>query len=116
MLILGRENKITELMPTAKASFQVLEGTKVRVNTETTAPLLEVFEKFETYSEAWNPEREVEYTLYLIENIYFVNTCLNCSYNTELHKSDFYGQSQSKINGQARLPMIHYIMKMRRSY
>ena len=66
MLILGRENKITELMPTAKASFQVLEGTKVRVNTETTAPLLEVFEKFETYYEAWNPEREVEYGLFRV--------------------------------------------------
>ena len=66
MLILGREDKITELMPTAKASFQVLEGTKVRVNTETTAPLLEVFEKFETYSDAWNPEREVEYGLFRV--------------------------------------------------
>ncbi len=66
MLILGKENKLTELMPTAKASFQVLEGTKVRINTETTAPLLEVFEKFETYSEAWNPEREVEYGLFRV--------------------------------------------------
>lgn len=44
MLILGKENRIAELMPTAKASFQVLEGTKVRINTETSAPLLEVFE------------------------------------------------------------------------
>ena len=43
-IILGKENRIAELMPTAKASFQVLEGTKVRINTETSAPLLEVFE------------------------------------------------------------------------
>ena len=53
-------------MPTVKASFQVLEGTKVRINTETSAPLLEVFEKFETYAEAWNPEREVEYGLFRV--------------------------------------------------
>lgn len=66
MLILGKENRIEELMPTAKASFQVLEGTKVRINTETSAPLLEVFEKFETYAEAWNPEREVEYGLFRV--------------------------------------------------
>lgn len=66
MLILGKENRIAELMPTVRAAFQVLEGTKVRVNTETAAPLLEVFEKFETYSEAWNPEREVEYGLFRV--------------------------------------------------
>ena len=66
MLILGKENRIAKLMPTVKASFQVLEGTKVRINTETSAPLLEVFEKFETYAEAWNPEREVEYGLFRV--------------------------------------------------
>lgn len=66
MLILGKESRIAELMPTVKASFQVLEGTKVRVNTETSAPLLEVFEKFETYAAAWNPEREVEYGLFRV--------------------------------------------------
>jgi len=64
MLLLGKENRIAELMPTASAAFQVLEGTKVRVNAETNGPLLEVFEKFETYEEAWNPEREIEYGLF----------------------------------------------------
>lgn len=66
MLILGKEKRIEELMPTVKASFQVLEGTKVRINTEITAPLLEVFEQFETYAQAWNPEREVEYGLFRV--------------------------------------------------
>ncbi|MCR5147445.1 MAG: putative DNA binding domain-containing protein [Eubacterium sp.] len=66
MLILGKENRIAELMPTVKAAFQVLEGTKVRINTETSAPLLEVFEKFETFAEAWNPEREVSYGLFRV--------------------------------------------------
>ena len=66
MLVMGREDRIAELMPTVRASFQVLEGTKVKINMETTAPLLEVFEEFETYSEAWNPEREVEYGLFRV--------------------------------------------------
>ena len=64
MLLLGKESRIAELMPTAKTSFQVLEGTKVRMNEETTKPLLEVVERFETYVKAWNPEREMEYGLF----------------------------------------------------
>lgn len=64
MLLIGKVNSIEKLMPTARAAFQVLEGTKVRVNLETSGPLLEVFEKFETYVDAWNPEREIEYGLF----------------------------------------------------
>lgn len=64
MLLLGKEDRIEKLMPTAKAAFQVLEGTKVRMNIETSGPLLEVFEKFETYVEAWNPEKELEFGLF----------------------------------------------------
>lgn len=66
MLLLGKESRIAELMPTAKTSFQVLEGTKVRMNEETTKPLLEVVEQFETYVKAWNPEREIEYGLFRV--------------------------------------------------
>lgn len=66
MLLLGKESRIAELMPTAKTSFQVLEGTKVRMNEETTKPLLEVVEQFETYVKAWNPEREMEYGLFRV--------------------------------------------------
>lgn len=64
MLLIGKEESIEKLIPTARAAFQVLEGTKVRVNLETSGPLLEVFEKFETYVDAWNPEREMEYGLF----------------------------------------------------
>lgn len=66
MLLLGKESRIAELMPTAKTSFQVLEGTKVRMNEETAKPLLEVVEQFETYVKAWNPEREIEYGLFRV--------------------------------------------------
>ena len=66
MLLLGKEERITELMPTAKSSFQVLEGTTVRMNEDSCKPLLELFENYETYLKAWNPERETEYGLFRI--------------------------------------------------
>ena len=42
MLLIGKESSIEKLMPTAKASFQVLEGTKVRVNIETSLSLIHI--------------------------------------------------------------------------
>jgi ATP-dependent DNA helicase RecG len=42
MLLLGKEERIAELMPTAKYSFQVLEGTSVRMNEDSCKPLLEL--------------------------------------------------------------------------
>lgn len=66
MLLLGKEERIAELMPTAKSSFQVLEGTAVRMNEDSCKPLLELFENYETYLKAWNPERETEHGLFRI--------------------------------------------------
>ena len=66
ILLLGREDRIAELLPTAKSVFQVLEGTKVRKNEQTSKPLLATFEIFEEYMKAWNPEREMEYGLFRV--------------------------------------------------
>lgn len=66
MLLIGKEERLQKLMPTAGASFQVLEGTKVRVNEQFTRPLLHAFEVIETHLKAWNPEREMEYGLFRI--------------------------------------------------
>ena len=66
MLLIGKEERIAELIPTAKSTFQVLEGTAVRLNEESSKPLLELFENYETYMKAWNPERETEYGLFRI--------------------------------------------------
>ena len=66
MLLIGKEERLQEIMPTAKASFQVLEGTKVRVNEQFAKPILATFEIFENYMKAWNPEREMEYGLFRI--------------------------------------------------
>lgn len=66
MLLIGKEERIQALMPTAKSTFQVLEGTAVRMNEDSAKPLLEVFENYEMYLKAWNPERETEYGLFRI--------------------------------------------------
>lgn len=66
MLLIGKEERIQILMPTAKSTFQVLEGTAVRMNEDSAKPLLEVFENYEMYLKAWNPERETEYGLFRI--------------------------------------------------
>ena len=47
MLLLGKEERIAALMPAAKSSFQVLEGMAVRMNEESSKPLLELFENYE---------------------------------------------------------------------
>ena len=54
------------MLPTAKAAFQVLEGTAVRVNEDSNKPLLNCSRANETYVKAWNPERETEYGLFRI--------------------------------------------------
>lgn len=64
MLLIGKEEKIRELMPTAKSVFQVLEGTAVRKNEEFSKPLLETFEIFEENFKVWNPELEIETGLF----------------------------------------------------
>lgn len=66
MLLIGKEDRLNELIPTAKSSFQVLEGTQVRINEQFSKPLLATFELFETYMKAWNPEREMEFGLFRI--------------------------------------------------
>ena len=66
LLLIGKEEKIKEYIPTAKESFQVLEGTQVRVNEEYSKPLLATFELFEGYMKAWNPQREMEYGLFRV--------------------------------------------------
>lgn len=64
LLLLGKENSLRKLIPTARSSFQVLEGTNVRINEQFSKPLLATFQLFEQYMKAWNPEREVQEGLF----------------------------------------------------
>lgn len=60
LLLIGKEEKINEYIPTAKAVFQVLEGTNIRRNEEHGKSILTMLELFETNFDAWNPEHEME--------------------------------------------------------
>lgn len=64
LLMLGKEAALDRYVPTAKNSFQVLVDTEVRLNVETSLPLLAVFEKFEQYFSAQNISREVDRGLF----------------------------------------------------
>ncbi len=64
LLLIGTVDAIKRYIPTSSTSFQVLEGTEVKVNEDFTFPLLATIEQLNTYIAAWNPEQEVEMGLF----------------------------------------------------
>lgn len=60
ILLAGKPEAISRAVPTSAATFQVLEGTEVRVNQDFDQPLLYTIEKMREMLEPWNPEREYE--------------------------------------------------------
>lgn len=60
VLMAGKTASIKRFVPTEKASFQVLEGTAVRVNEDFVLPVLASIEKIINFTEAWNPQQELE--------------------------------------------------------
>lgn len=60
ILLAGKSEAISRAVPTSAATFQVLEGTEVRVNQDFDQPLLYTIEKMREMLEPWNPEREYE--------------------------------------------------------
>lgn len=66
LLMIGKIESIKRFIPTHSVSFQVLEGTNVRINEDFVLPILASVEKLNSYLEAWNPETEIEMGLYRI--------------------------------------------------
>ena len=66
MLLIGRTDRLKELVPTSSASFQVLKGTNVILNETFEMPMLAAFEKMQTYMDARNSEAEIEEGLFRI--------------------------------------------------
>ena len=64
ILMLGRASAIQRFVPTGKSSFQVLEGTNVRVNEDYALPILAAIEKIIGHMEVWNPQQELEFGLF----------------------------------------------------
>ena len=48
MLLIGRRERLSTLVPTAEAAFQELQGTDVAVNESFVLPILTAFEKIES--------------------------------------------------------------------
>ncbi|WP_301859639.1 RNA-binding domain-containing protein [uncultured Megasphaera sp.] len=59
MLLIGKEEKIAELIPAAQYAFQVMKGNTIRVNEQVRKPMLATFEYFLTLLVPWNPEKEI---------------------------------------------------------
>ncbi len=60
ILMIGKANSLKRLIPTHASSFQVLQGTDVRINDDFVLPILASIEKCNNYLSAWNPEQEIE--------------------------------------------------------
>lgn len=66
ILLIGKEECITEFIPAAQSAFQVMEGSSVRVNEQSRKPLLATFDFYMEILKAWNPERETTEGLFRI--------------------------------------------------
>ena len=64
ILMVGKVSSIEKFVSTGISSFQVLEGTSVRVNEDYTLPVLAAIEKIVAHTEVWNPEQELEMGLF----------------------------------------------------
>jgi ATP-dependent DNA helicase RecG len=66
LLVLGRETTLREHLPTHEVAFQVLNGTKVRVNDFYRTPLLKTFERVTEHMEARSEDDEVQVGLFRV--------------------------------------------------
>lgn len=64
MLILGRKEKLKELIPTSESAFIMMRGTEVTTNESFYLPLLAAIEKMIDFVAARNPEQEIEQGLF----------------------------------------------------
>jgi len=66
LLIIGMENALREKLPSYEVAFQVLDGTKVKVNDFYRAPFLKSFERIREQFEARVEEDEVQIGLFRV--------------------------------------------------
>jgi len=66
LLMIGHEESLRRLVPVHEAAFQVLDGTNVKVNEFSRAPLVRLLEEFEQRFAARNDEEEVEDGLFRV--------------------------------------------------
>ena len=66
ILLIGRENKLRELMPTAESAYQMLKGTEITANESFYLPLLSAIEQMIEFVNVRNPEQELEVGMFRI--------------------------------------------------
>lgn len=66
ILLLGKSDRLRELMPTAESAFIMMQGSSVTANESFFLPLLAAAEKMIDFVSARNPEREMEMGLFRI--------------------------------------------------
>lgn len=66
MLMIGRKERMKELIPTAESAFVMMRGTDVVTNESFYLPLLAAIEKMIDFVSARNPEQEIEQGLFRI--------------------------------------------------
>lgn len=66
ILLAGKMDTIERAIPTATATFQVLEGTEVKINQDFQQPLLYTIEAMGDMFNPWNPSREYEDGLFRV--------------------------------------------------
>ena len=66
MLLLGKQEKLREYMPTAESGFLMMNGTEVSTNETFYLPLLSAIERLLDFVNARNPEQEMEIGMFRI--------------------------------------------------
>lgn len=66
MLLIGKQEKLREYMPTAESAFLMMNGTEVSTNETFYLPLLSAIERLLDFVNARNPEQEMEMGMYRI--------------------------------------------------
>lgn len=66
MLLLGKQEKLREYMPTAESAFLMMNGTEVSTNETFYLPLLSAIERLLDFVNARNPEQEMEMGMFRI--------------------------------------------------
>jgi len=61
LLLIGRQDRLAELMPTAESAFQVRQGTALKVNENGILPVLQAIEQAESLFNSWNSEDEIDF-------------------------------------------------------
>lgn len=64
LLLLGKEESLKRFVPTHQASFQVMDGTDVKVNQDYRGPLLKTIEHINDMFSPWNPSVELSEGLF----------------------------------------------------